>query len=195
MVGESPTRRPGGGVIFECTTAESNAREPTTPMPRSHTPAAARDATKPAFRALERAEIDAVLRRNRVGRIAFSLHDRVDVEPIHYVYDGEWIYGRTSPGEKLSTLAHNHWIAFEVDEVAGTFDWRSVVVHGGFYILDRDGSTLEREAWERAIGLLRALVPEALTDTDPARFRTKLFRIHVDGATGRTAIPPARAGA
>ena len=163
--------------------------------PRPHTPAAGRDATKPAFRSLDRAEIDAVLRHNRVGRIAFSLHDRVDVEPIHYVYEGEWIYGRTAPGEKLAKLAHNHWVAFEVDEVAGTFDWRSVVAHGAFYILDREGSALDREAWEHALALLRKLVPEALTDADPTRFRTTLFRIHVDEATGRTALPPAEGGA
>jgi nitroimidazol reductase NimA-like FMN-containing flavoprotein (pyridoxamine 5'-phosphate oxidase superfamily) len=159
-------------------------------MPRPHTPAAARDATKPAFRTLDRPEIDDVLRRNRVGRIAFSLHDRVDVEPIHYVYDDGWIYGRTAPGEKLTTLAHNHWVAFEVDEVAGTFDWRSVVVHGGFYVLEREGPAPQREAWAHALELLRTLVPETLTDDDPARFRTTLFRIHVDEAVGRTAAPP-----
>jgi len=151
---------------------------------------AGREATKPTFRSLTRDEIDAVLRRNRVGRIAYSLHDRVDVEPIHYVYESDWVYGRTSAGEKLSTLAHNHWVAFEVDEVAGTFDWRSVVAHGSFHVLDRDGSTRDREAWEHALALLRTLVPETLTDADPAQFRTALFRIHVDEATGRTAIPP-----
>lgn len=157
-------------------------------MTRAHT-VAGHDATKPVFRSLDRAEIDAVLRRNRVGRVAFSLHDRVDVEPIHYLYDGEWIYGRTSPGEKLALLAHNHWLAFEVDEVAGTFDWRSVVVHGAFYILDPQGSARDREAWDHALALLRTITPEMLTDTDPARFRTTLFRIHVDEATGRTALP------
>jgi len=152
-----------------------------------------REAVRPVFRSLDRAEIDEVLRRNQVGRIAFSLHDRVDVEPIHYVYDGEWIYGRTAPGEKLAMLAHNHWLAFEVDEVRGVFDWRSVVAHGGFYMLDREGSPRDREAWEHALTLLRTLIPETLTDTDPAHFRTILFRVHLDDVTGRAAVPPTQA--
>ena len=148
------------------------------------------DATRPVFRSLDRSEIDEVLRRNQVGRIAFSLHDRVDVEPIHYVYDGEWVYGRTAPGEKLATLAHNHWLAFEVDEVRGVFDWRSVVGHGGFYVLDPEGAPRDREAWDHALRLLRTIVPETLTDADPAHFRTILFRIHLDEVTGRAAVPP-----
>jgi nitroimidazol reductase NimA-like FMN-containing flavoprotein (pyridoxamine 5'-phosphate oxidase superfamily) len=148
------------------------------------------DRATPQFRALDRAEIDAVLRRNQVGRIAYSLHDRVDVQPIHYVYDEDkWIYGRTSPGQKLATIAHNLWVAFEVDEVAGTFDWRSVVAHGGFYLIDPNGPAQDKEAWEHGISLLRRVVPETMTDDDPAAFRTMLFRIHVDEVTGRTAVP------
>ena len=38
------------------------------------------------FRELTAAETDALLERNHVGRIAYSFHDRVDIEPIHYVY-------------------------------------------------------------------------------------------------------------
>lgn len=147
------------------------------------------DRGTPHFRALDRAEIDAVLRRNRVGRIAYTLHDRVDVQPIHYAYDGEWIYGRTSPGQKLTTIAHNRWVAFEVDEVAGTFDWRSVVTHGAFYVMDPDGPPRDREAWTHALELLRTLLPETMADADPAAFRTTLFRIRVDEVTGRAATP------
>jgi nitroimidazol reductase NimA-like FMN-containing flavoprotein (pyridoxamine 5'-phosphate oxidase superfamily) len=143
----------------------------------------------PHFRALDRAEIDAVLDRNQVGRIAYALHDRVDVQPIHYAYDGEWLYGRTSPGQKLATIAHNHWVAFEVDEVVGAFDWRSVVARGGFFVIDPEGTPQEREAWSHAVDLLRAIVPETMTDEDPAAFRTTVFRIHVDEVTGRTAVP------
>ena len=44
-----------------------------------HTPAA------PTFRALTAAECEKVLSRNHVARLAFSFHDRVDIEPVHYV--------------------------------------------------------------------------------------------------------------
>ena len=45
------------------------------------------------FRELSKAEIEAVLMRNKVGRLAFSLHDRVHVQPLHNVYESGWIYG------------------------------------------------------------------------------------------------------
>ncbi|MDB4869365.1 MAG: Pyridoxamine 5-phosphate oxidase-related protein, partial [Gemmatimonadales bacterium] len=72
---------------------------------------------KPTIRALRGDESQALLTRNRVGRIAYSFHDRVDIEPVHYVYETPWIFGRTSAGTKLLALAHNQWCAFETDEV------------------------------------------------------------------------------
>ena len=38
-----------------------------------------------SFREMTRDEIESMLLRNRVGRLAFSLHDRVDIQPIHYI--------------------------------------------------------------------------------------------------------------
>ncbi len=75
---------------------------------------------KPMIRKLTGTEAQALLVRNSVGRIAFSQHDRVDIEPLHYVYDAPWIFGRTSSGAKLLTLEHNHWCALETDEVHGS---------------------------------------------------------------------------
>ncbi|MEO7042035.1 MAG: pyridoxamine 5'-phosphate oxidase family protein, partial [Gemmatimonadaceae bacterium] len=94
----------------------------------------------PRIRELSRLEIEEILARNHVGRIAFTLHDRVDIEPIHYVFDAGWIYGRTSQGTKLSTIEHHRWVAFEVDEVKELFHWRSVVIKGAFYLIDPDTS-------------------------------------------------------
>src|ERR1700694_3156395 len=85
-----------------------------------------------SFRDLSRGEVEALLLRNKVGRIGFSFHDRVDIQPIHYLYERGWLYGRTSEGEKISTLKRNPCVAFEVDEVSDLFDWRSVVIHGSF---------------------------------------------------------------
>src|SRR5688500_557830 len=97
---------------------------------------ARRPDTPSMVRSLSETEARAVLARHHVGRIAFSFRDRVDIEPIHYVSDGDWIYGRTSVGTKLATLAHHPWCAFEVDEARDTFDWESAVVRGSFYLLD-----------------------------------------------------------
>ncbi len=141
----------------------------------------------PSFRVLDTAESQAILARNHVGRVAYSFHDRVDIEPIHYVYDGGWIYGRTSPGTKLATLSHHRWVAFEVDEVDGPFDWRSVVVHGTVYWLTSDASHASEAEVESGLSLLRTFLPETLTEVDPTPFRTVLFRLSVSEITGRCA--------
>ena len=144
-------------------------------------------ASNVVFRDLSREETEALLLRNKVGRLAFSVHDRVDIQPIHYVYEPGWIYGRTSIGEKIATLEHNRWVAFEVDEVEDIFDWRSVVVHGSFWKLPPRGSPHAEELWTRAADLVSQIVPGALTERDPVAFRHMLFRIAVGDASGREA--------
>lgn len=140
---------------------------------------------------LSREDIIALLARNRVGRIAFSIRDRVDIEPIHFVYSDGWLYGRTSPGAKLATVMRNRWVAFEVDEVRAMNDWSSVVVHGALYVIEPDEVSPSANAvWERAVALLRRLEPATLTDKDPVPHRHVLFRIAMQEATGRRMRPP-----
>jgi nitroimidazol reductase NimA-like FMN-containing flavoprotein (pyridoxamine 5'-phosphate oxidase superfamily) len=139
------------------------------------------------FRELDAKSCERILARNHVARLAFSFHDRVDVEPIHYVFDDGWLFGRTSLGSKLVTLAHNRWVAVEVDEVEALFRWRSVVAHGTFLPLDPATPGVEARAHERGLTLLRELVPETGTADDPVAFRTVIFRIHLETMTGRSA--------
>jgi nitroimidazol reductase NimA-like FMN-containing flavoprotein (pyridoxamine 5'-phosphate oxidase superfamily) len=139
----------------------------------------------PVLSRLDEADARSLLARIHVGRIAYSLHDRVDIEPVHYAYEGEWVFGRTSMGTKLATLAHHPWCAFEVDEVRALFDWSSVVVKGSFHLLDPEGGATD--AYRRALSLLSALVPDTFSADDPAPQRTILFGIYIHEITGRTA--------
>ena len=139
------------------------------------------------FREMPREEIEEVLLRNKVGRLAFSFHDRVDIQPIHYVYERGWLYGRTSEGDKIASLTHNQWIAFEVDEVEDIFEWRSIVIHGSFWILHPAGSPRAEELWKKASELVSRIVPGSLTEQDPVGFRQTLFRIAVSDVRGRAA--------
>ena len=133
---------------------------------------------------LDRAACEAMLERNHIARIAFAMHERVDIEPLHYAFVDGWIYGRTSAGRKLDVVAHHRWVALEVDEVAGLFDWRSVVVHGAWYAM-ASAPPSELARWNRGVEALQALVPGSLTKDDPAPFRSVVFRIEVAEVTGR----------
>ena len=139
------------------------------------------------FRELTAAETDALLERNHVGRIAYSFHDRVDIEPIHYVYADGAFYMRTAPGAKLATLAHVPWVAFEVEEIEGPFDWQSVVAHGTVYVLSDSGSAEARAAYQHALARLRELSPLVLTDDDPVPSRRVLLKLHLSEVSGREA--------
>jgi len=141
----------------------------------------------PSFRDLTQAQCRAMLARHNVGRLAYTFHDRVDVEPIGYVYVGGGLLFRTAPGSKLHTLAHHPWVALEIDEVEGVFDWRSVVAHGTVYILHDTGSDIEVSAYRAAVRSLRRLVPGTLGEGDPVPFRTVVAKLHIDRMTGRAA--------
>ena len=157
--------------------------------PSASAPLAA-SAPSPQIRTLTRDDCVALLRRNQVGRIASAFDRRVEILPIHYVYEEGWLYGRTSPGGKTDMWRHSRWVAFEVDEVRALFDWASVVVHGGLYLLSPDETEAGALEWERAVTLLRRLVPDTGSAHDPVPHRNIVFRIHVDEMDGRAALPP-----
>ena len=158
------------------------------------TPTATRPgaSTRPRIRDLAREEVEAVLRRNQIGRIAYTIDGNVDIEPISYVYYDGALYGRTAPGTMLTSVWREPTVAFEVDEVDALVRWRSVVVHGVFHRISPDGTPAQRRRYRRAVGLLRRVMPEALRDGDPFPDRTVVFRIPIRHATGRASYSPKR---
>ena len=148
--------------------------------------------SSPRIRELSRTECEALLARNNVGRLAYAHAARVDIEPINYVFSDGWIYCRTSRGAKIAVIEHQPWVAFEVDEVDGLFDWRSVVVRGGAHFLDTGSTLVRQHSFAHGVELLRQLVPGTGTDDDPVPFRQLVMGIHLDEVTGRSATPPAQ---
>jgi uncharacterized protein len=142
----------------------------------------------PTFYNLSREEAVDLLTRSHVGRLAFSFHDRVDIEPISYVLSDDWLYARTSPGTKLSVVRHHPWVAFEVDEIRSRTDWKSVVVHGTIYFLDPNNEA-DRKDYDAAVKVLRSADADALTSADATPQRQVLFRIHLDEVVGKAAKP------
>ncbi|MGB7213087.1 MAG: pyridoxamine 5'-phosphate oxidase family protein [Gemmatimonadales bacterium] len=140
---------------------------------------------RPRFSDLAPADAEALLARHHVGRLAFTHRGHVDVEPIHYVRHGEWVYCRTAPGTKLTALGQRPWVALEVDEIEGPFDWKSVVAQGTVYLVGNgpDQRTIHAEV----LAAIRAVHAEALTPNDPVPERSVLLRIHIRNVIGRQA--------
>lgn len=136
-----------------------------------------------SIRELDRSDIQSVLARNHVGRLAFLRDGEIDVLPVHYVYSAGCVYGRTATGGKLRHLdPAGTPVAFQVDEIRSMYDGTSVLAHGLFQVLS---TAVEHEEWLRAVGLLRRLVANTLRDGDPAPHRSEVFRILVVRVTGR----------
>ncbi len=133
-----------------------------------------------------------LLARNHVARIAVSVHDLLDISPVHYVFHEDSFYVRISRGAKLQVLRRHPYVALEVDEIDSLFEWRSVVAKGFVELLD---ATVDSQRHASALERLRALVPEALDAGDPAPSRTVLLRIHASEIQGRQSKEPSGAKA
>lgn len=145
--------------------------------------------TSPTFSVLTTAECHELLASQYVGRMAFTFRDRVDIEPVHYVYRDGRIWGRTQHGTKVNVLAHHPWVAFEVDEVQALFSWRSVVVRGRVEFPDPEGAAHERAEFAVGVEAFRTLVPDAFTERDPTPDRDLIFMLPATDLTGRAATP------
>lgn len=139
------------------------------------------------IRPLSPEECRALLASHHVGRLAYAYKQRVDIEPLHYVADGDWLYMRTAPGTKVSMLDRQPWVALEVDEVNGLFDWRSVVVHGSVQRIDPADGPDGHARWQHAVETFRRIVPESFGPSDPTPQRHVMLRVHVSHVEGRAA--------
>jgi uncharacterized protein len=140
----------------------------------------------PTFRTrrLSPDECVSLLERRQVGRLAYTLRDRVDIRPLGYVHRDGWLFGRTEAGEKTETLLRNRWVAFQVDEVEDPWNWSSVVVHGAFHHLLPGATGEEERVREQAMAALGETFPGIFSARDPASHRNIVFGISVQDLSG-----------
>ena len=143
-------------------------------------------------RDLDRETADALLRKHHVACIALAFHDRVTIALVNYVYVDGSIFGRMEDGPDLTTLRHHPWVALEVSEIDGLYDWRSVAVRGSLELLSDTGATKDSAELHAAVERLRAVVPAVFTPRDPMPRRVHVFRLYVDEVVGRRSDSDAR---
>jgi uncharacterized protein len=81
---------------------------------------------------LNNEEIDALLRRLTIGRIACTDGNQPYIVPLHYVYDGYYIIAHSMPGMKIDIMRKNPMVSFLVDEIITPGRWQSVLIQGQF---------------------------------------------------------------
>lgn len=138
---------------------------------------------KPVVRRLDQSEIRKVIERNNVARVGFDAADWIEIHPIHYVFADDYLIGRTSTGTMLSALAQRCHVAVQIDEIESLFKWGSVLIRSVFLRIPAGSAS-----YEEALSSFRVLVPGAFGPDDPTPFRTVLFRIPLQNATGRQSL-------
>ena len=137
-------------------------------------------------------ECSGALKRARLGRLACAQDNQPYIVPINFAFDGTYIYGFTTLGQKIEWTRSNPLVCFEVDEVVSHNEWISIVVFGRYEELP-DNPEYEKERiqahaclQQRAMWWEPAYISQE--HRDQLHSLTPIFfRIHVEKMTGHRA--------
>jgi nitroimidazol reductase NimA-like FMN-containing flavoprotein (pyridoxamine 5'-phosphate oxidase superfamily) len=136
------------------------------------------------------AEIDELLARATMARLACQGEDRPYVVPVAYAYRDGAVLVHSFLGTKVAMMRKNPRVCIQLDEIEHMASWRSVVAWG----------TFEELEGERAEAALRTLVERLLPPGAAAERRDPfappgmedqvvLFQVKLDEKSGRFARP------
>jgi len=136
--------------------------------------------------------IQNILLSQVVGRLACTDKTQPYIVPVTYAYDGEYIYGQSNEGTKLSILRKNPNVCFEVDIMTDMANWQSVIVLGKFEeLVDGEAKNARDILFGRVFTLMTSStihahehsVEEKLDDNN--RVKHVMYRIKIREVTGR----------
>jgi nitroimidazol reductase NimA-like FMN-containing flavoprotein (pyridoxamine 5'-phosphate oxidase superfamily) len=142
---------------------------------------------------LSEEEVENLLKRQVVGRIACHADGAIYLVPTNYIYDGTSIISHSALGKKIEMMRKNPEVCFEVEEIQSIFRWQTVIAWGRF-----EEITDPQERGRAMQGLIHKIMPLV---SDPAQhpfhaisvneydIETKieliLFKIVLTNKTGR----------
>ncbi|MGV3618516.1 MAG: pyridoxamine 5'-phosphate oxidase family protein [Fimbriimonas sp.] len=137
-------------------------------------------------------EIEEVLHGTAFGRLGCCLDGLPYIFPLGYGYDGRRILVQTVAGQKIDIMRANPEVCFEVEDVLGPTNWRTVIVRGIFTELaGADAATAVGLIVDKLLPIVQegpgARYGRAVTPTiRDAEFRPGIvFSIEIREKTGR----------
>jgi len=120
------------------------------------------------------------------GHLGCARNGRPYVVPMHYIYDGEFIYFLTTEGTKTEYLKSNNEVCFQVEEIIDRENWQSVMVTGrAEYITDPE----EKEHTIQKIAARNPTVTPAISltvvDAWSRQTTVAIYRIQTEMIDGR----------
>ena len=147
---------------------------------------------------MTKAECLTTLARTRLGRLACAHENQPYIVPIYFVFEKSYLYGFTTPGQKVEWMRSNPLVCVELDEIVNDTEWMSIIIFGSYKELpesqeDEEGCNLERrhahellqqyaEWWEP--GLASHTHRHTVQPWVPL-----FYRIRIDKISGRRVTP------
>ena len=133
------------------------------------------------------------LKQVSLGRLACVRGNQPYIVPVYVLYDGQHLYGITTPGRKIEWMRSNPLVCLEFDERTTDSDWMSIIVFGRYEELTDTPEHLPARAHALEVLQQRTMWWEpACVPTERGEQRPPVFyRIHVEQLTGRQAAPDA----
>jgi nitroimidazol reductase NimA-like FMN-containing flavoprotein (pyridoxamine 5'-phosphate oxidase superfamily) len=147
------------------------------------------------IRELGEAECRDVLARVGFGRLACARDNQPYVVPIYFSYDGRYLYGFSTLGQKIEWMRSNPLVCVEIDESSSRELWMSVLVFGRYEELPdtpelaADRARAQAALHQRTTWWEYASIPGAEWKRKSGPFLPIFYRIHIEQLTGHRATP------
>lgn len=136
----------------------------------------------------------AILKNDYLGHLSYIYQNRPFVVPITYFYDEERnvIICYSAEGHKMNAMRKNNEVAFNIVDVDGLTQWKSVMVHGKFeqlfgsdaksylHVFSLGIKTLIQEKELKELSFISEFSSKAVNENIPM-----IFTISVDEVTGK----------
>ncbi|MGA7616794.1 MAG: pyridoxamine 5'-phosphate oxidase family protein [Thermoanaerobaculia bacterium] len=107
---------------------------------------------------LSAAEIETILRSSLVYRIAGASRGQPYCVPVSLAYDGQSLFGQSSPGRKLEMMRESAELCVETEQIDDLMNWRSVIAWGRYEELSGEEALRTLRAYfDRVVPFIRDL--------------------------------------
>jgi uncharacterized protein len=139
---------------------------------------------------LTKNQCERILLGSMIGRIGCHSAGKTYVIPVTYVFDNGYIYAHSREGLKVKMMRKNAKVCFQVDQIEGMTNWRSVILWGKFEELKAGDQEKARRiliGGFEAFHLSESVTPDIGTlEVNPHKEKRPVFyRISIDEMTGR----------
>jgi len=133
-----------------------------------------------------------VLQKANLGRLACARDGQPYVVPINFAFDGTYLYGFTTVGQKIEWMRSNPLVCLEIDEIIDENQWISIIVFGRYEELADMPKYAKARVRAHAFLQKRAVwwEPAYMSDEhrdQPHSLTPIFYRIHIKKMTGHRA--------